>query len=272
MKTDKRADEDNSVWRFIIQITVFLEGFVQVEESPLLFNFVTMNHCNDDVQVCNAVPEKIILNNQRKERRIQQQIPSHAIVLDYDDTIFPSTWFSQLCSYATCLTSEMARELKRVDERASMLIKYALEYSPVVIITNSEEGWVQESARLYLPCVYLLLERVTIISARSRYESVYPRACEKWKELTFDEELSQLIPQNCEHFSVLSIGDSLHEREAAFAFGKSNDNVIVKSIKMIECPSPSQLATEQELITNALKSMILSRESLDLKLSIQPSL
>ena len=231
-----------------------------------------MSHITEDVQVGSAIPEDIILENKRKERRLHQHIPSHSIVLDYDDTLFPSSWFSQLLTYASCLTHEMEIELNRVDECASRLILEALTYSSVVIITNAEEGWVQESAKHYLPRVSHLLKWVTVVSARTRYEDKYQLECGKWKEMTFQDELPKLMPPNCEHFSILSIGDSLHDREAAIAFGKSASNVTVKSIKMIECPSPSQLATEQELIANALSSMVLSRDSLDLKLSVQPSI
>ena len=53
------------------------------------------------------------------------------------------------------------------------------------------------------------------------------------------------------------------------AYGHENPNSLVKSIKLIEVPSPSHLATQQDLIRNNLHTMIYSTDKLDYKLSIQ---
>jgi hypothetical protein len=43
------------------------------------------------------------------------------------------------------------------------------------IITNAAEGWVEASAEKFLPRVFEELEKgITIISARSKYEDLYP--------------------------------------------------------------------------------------------------
>ena len=47
----------------------------------------------------------------------------------------------------------------------------AKEYGHVYIVTNATDGWVERTARCYLPKVYeAIQEDVKIISARSKYE------------------------------------------------------------------------------------------------------
>lgn len=43
------------------------------------------------------------------------------------------------------------------------------------IITNAAEGWVQMSAKRFLPRTYAELKsEITIISARTKFEKLYP--------------------------------------------------------------------------------------------------
>ena len=65
---------------------------------------------------------------------------------------------------------------------ADDLLVKAKQFGRVYIVTNAAEGWVQLSAHRFLPKVYqTLLNDVTIISARTKYEKLYPRNYQKWK-------------------------------------------------------------------------------------------
>lgn len=58
----------------------------------------------------------------------------------------------------------------------------------VYIVTNAAEGWVQLSAKRFLPLVNAEIQTgITIISARERYEKLYPRNYQKWKVEAFLE-------------------------------------------------------------------------------------
>ena len=50
----------------------------------------------------------------------------------------------------------------------------AVNYGKTFIITNAAEGWVQFSALKFMPSVAPILEKITIISARTKYESHFP--------------------------------------------------------------------------------------------------
>ena len=51
------------------------------------------------------------------------------------------------------------------------MLELAVKYGKVYIITNAAEGWVEFSAAKFMPDVLPVLDKVTIISARTKYES-----------------------------------------------------------------------------------------------------
>ena len=56
------------------------------------------------------------------------------------------------------------------------------------IITNAAEGWVQMSGRRFLPRVYAELKSdITIISARTKFEKLFPQDYQEWKISAFLE-------------------------------------------------------------------------------------
>ena len=61
-------------------------------------------------------------------------------------------------------------------------------FGRVYIVTNAAEGWCEISAARFLPKVLESLRSdITIISARTRYEKLYPKNYQKWKIEAFLE-------------------------------------------------------------------------------------
>lgn len=214
-----------------------------------------------------------IRDEERLLKRSSSMCPNyeHITIFDFDDTLLPSSWLIQVLQLRGELSDKMKEEMHKLDESAYVLLSTALRFSSVIIITNAEVGWIRSSCSMFMPLFHSLLESVIIVSARSRYEEKYPYDSGKWKELTFRDEIEKLRKEDS-FISLLSIGDSLYERNAALLYGSTNKYSIVKSIKMIDLPTPGQLITQQRLICNALPSMIQSREKLDLKLSVEVSI
>lgn len=67
------------------------------------------------------------------------------------------------------------------------MLEIALGYGKVYIITNAAEGWVEFSCRKFLPQCFFLLTKITIISARAKYEKEFPGDVPKWKINAFLE-------------------------------------------------------------------------------------
>jgi hypothetical protein len=83
---------------------------------------------------------------------------------------------------------------------ASRSLSAASQYGHVIIITNSDEGWVEHSAQTFLPALVPYLKNYTIISARARFQKLYPSRPLCWKAAAFAHEVTG-------HFASLT-GDS----------------------------------------------------------------
>lgn len=68
------------------------------------------------------------------------------------------------------------------------MIQQSKKLGKTYIVTNAAEGWVELSAKRFLPLVCKEIENdVEIISARARYEKLFPRNFQKWKVEAFLE-------------------------------------------------------------------------------------
>jgi hypothetical protein len=74
-----------------------------------------------------------------------------------------------------------------LDTAAVELIIKSKKFGKTYIVTNAAEGWVELSARRFMPKVNAELKDIEIISARTRYEKLYPRNYQKWKVEAFLE-------------------------------------------------------------------------------------
>ena len=57
-----------------------------------------------------------------------------------------------------------------VGRAAEKCLTAAAKYGEVIIITNSDDGWVDYSAETYVPNLLPVLPNYRIVSARTRYE------------------------------------------------------------------------------------------------------
>lgn len=65
----------------------------------------------------------------------------------------------------------------------------------VILITNSDEGWVQFSAEKYCPKLLPVVAKYRIVSARTRYEKFYPGQPLCWKAAAFAHEVNEIYEQ-----------------------------------------------------------------------------
>ena len=81
------------------------------------------------------------------------------------------------------------------------------------IITNAAEGWVEYSAKKYMPNCVKPLEKVKVISARTSYEHQFPGNSHEWKMQAFMLTLKEL--ELGAVTNLLAMGDSKIEMDAA---------------------------------------------------------
>jgi hypothetical protein len=114
-----------------------------------------------------------------------------------------------------------------------------------------------------------MLNKLTIISARSTYEPMFPGSPLKWKYYCFQERINALAaPGSKREKNVLSFGDSHVEREAVRACTRGMTNTRTKSVKFAERPSMEQLRRQIELVTNCFQYIHNHEGDLDLQLTV----
>lgn len=75
-----------------------------------------------------------------------------------------------------------------IDDYASRLLTKSKANGQVLIITNAAEGWVELSAQRFMPKTAKVLRKdIEIISARTKFEKLFPREYQEWKTRAFLE-------------------------------------------------------------------------------------
>lgn len=94
--------------------------------------------------------------------------PNTVIMFDWDDTLLASSFLSARGYRVDCPESPATiddaadlAQLRAQEQCVCALLKLALSYGTVNIVTNAEIGWVELSAAKFMPSVLPLLERVT---------------------------------------------------------------------------------------------------------------
>lgn len=175
----------------------------------------------------------------------------------------------------------------------------------MIIITNSDEGWVKYSAERFVPRLVPVIDKYRIISARTRYERFYPNHPLCWKAAAFAHEVNELyetssagsdnaseksydsleltdvssasedslVPQQPPKAvfgaqrEIVSFGDSMEERTAV-RIVSNQLCAIPKSVMFLPSPSPLQIIGQLLMLTDYMKYVCDSETSLDLEISL----
>jgi len=144
---------------------------------------------------------------------------SAMIIFDWDDTILPSSFVDKAqADNLNELPQQYHGIFREIEICAEKCLAAAAKHGEVIIITNSDEGWVKYSAERYLPNLIPVLKSYRIISARTRYEKFYPNQPLCWKAAAFAHEVN-------EHFCSLEEARDLLDRECGHVAGKFDDSV-----------------------------------------------
>eukprot|EP01068_Selenidium_serpulae_P004499 Selendium_serpulae@DN3600_c0_g1_i2.p1 len=163
------------------------------------------------------------------------------------------------------MNAKQLEAMEAIQRHGKNLLEIAMKLGRVFIITNAMEGWVQYSAKKYLPELYPVLEKhVTIVSARSHFEESFPGMYQKWKIEAFldiRKDLKNEIITN-----LVSVGDSTMEMEAVQYLGNQFSQALVKTIKFRDSPSPDELAKQLELVGQKFERICLNAKNLKIGL------
>ena len=207
---------------------------------------------------------------------------STVTVLDWDDTLMPSTWLKEQGLTSTALadkfgiTKEMVDACEEVAPHVERVIKKAQEYGKVFIITNGVHGWVEKSCEIFMPSIRNLVLSLPIISAADLYR-YFSKDPISWKRMTFRRDLLDRAFGGMPRANrvVISIGDGYAEQEAArnlMAIGSYSQVGLlsVRCLKIVECSSPAILIRQLDEICQILPSLATQSGDFDLQWNTVP--
>lgn len=166
------------------------------------------------------------------------------IIFDWDDTLLPTTYLTPKDSniFSIGLLEDTKENLEKLENKVVKILETSISKAKVFIITNAQQGWVEFSCKTYIPKVAPLLEKVTIISARSKYEKQYPLGVNEWKIHAFME--TKAILEKGVVTNIICIGDSQIEIEAGHRLYDEFPQARIKTIKLKANPSLKDLNKE----------------------------
>jgi len=194
-------------------------------------------------------------------------------VLDYDDTLVPSSWLTtkgfKMTKHLCGITPEMLDACGKVAEHTAALINAAKRYGKVVIVTNATREWVVLASKTFMPTISDIILSLPIFSAAELYEH-QTSSPTIWKKLAFQNDvLRTAFPVQPAMRTVISIGDSEAERQALKYIQSlaDPDSMLTKSVKFKERPTPEVLIQQLIVTLEGLHMIATTPESLDLQMT-----
>jgi hypothetical protein len=163
---------------------------------------------------------------------------------------FPKgTWLFDAVDLINC------KELNIVAGLACETLRVAKEHGIVVLVTSSEQGWIERTCQKFLPTLYPQLDNVRLISARTSYASATAVLPAEWKLCAFENESKRVFGDRLQdptkRKNIVSIGDGPDERHALLQLAGSLQNCLPKSLKLVEHPDVEQICKQHTLIQSA---------------------
>mmetsp|Transcript_9891 Transcript_9891/g.8402 ORF Transcript_9891/g.8402 Transcript_9891/m.8402 type:complete len:121 (-) Transcript_9891:9-371(-) len=103
-----------------------------------------------------------------------QKPPQHqtVIIFDWDDTLLCTSYLNLRAGQQQNrqdISKSVQKHLTNISTTDSKLLEMAMAHGETFIITNAMKGWVEYSARKYVPELLPTLRKVRIISARTAF-------------------------------------------------------------------------------------------------------
>jgi hypothetical protein len=190
------------------------------------------------------------------------------IILDWDDTLFPTTWVTRngINLMASTNRDQYVVYFKELDRVLSRLLKKMNTYGKILIVTNALPVWVNVSS-VVLPKTYHVMKNIRVISAREKYSKTTGSAT-KWKEHAFKNEVMDEITHN-EFLNIISVGDAEYEYKALISLNKyiKKTHKVLKAVRLMKEPSHDILIDQLEVLTNAFPTIYKKYGHMDMKFS-----
>jgi len=175
---------------------------------------------------------------------------TNIFIIDWDDTLFPTTWVNQ--NSINLSDEDSIKDYKlyfiELDRTVSTFLENLRKVGQIFIVTNANIKWIKACIAVLTSTRKIIMEAdIRIVSARDMYSSTSSSPTE-WKIKTFKDILNSIVLRisdklQCNMFlNIISLGDANYEYAALislddyFKSNIKNINYLLKSIKFIEKP------------------------------------
>ncbi|CBJ31802.1 conserved unknown protein [Ectocarpus siliculosus] len=161
-------------------------------------------------------------------------------VFGWDDVLCPTT-HAKLERNSRAESKQERIQLLNVGQSVVRLVRAAQRHGPVVIVTDSHEGWVRGTAELLLPggAAAACLENVEVVSSRDRFAKDFPDQPACWQIAAFSYVTNR----------------HLLSRGATDRFREHHPNVVAKTVSLMEGPTPLELKNQLDLLADKFRLM-----------------
>lgn len=190
------------------------------------------------------------------------------IIFDYDDTLLATNFiYTNKISFDELISKEILDLFNELSIQVLKVLNKAILHGDVAIITNAQDGWIEESSKKLMPSVYefLINKKIKLISARNEMEKTIPDPT-RWKAIIF-QKYFELSYQNKKNINVISFGDNYYDRYALFNLTSSSLN-LKKNIKLLDKPTMNQLINQLVLINKLFDKIITLNKELDVRIEL----
>jgi hypothetical protein len=201
----------------------------------------------------------------KSNHRLQKFCQKNLFILDWDDTLFCTSHFfpNGIIKRAEMQLKKDLENLEKLEKNILKLLEKCLSKGKVYIITNSAPGWVEYSIEEFYPSLKQISKSITIISARGKYEKIFPNNSKKWKIHTFLDIQKKMNLDILTNF--ICIGDSDIEIEASQIFCSNFTDIYLKTVKFKQNPTPDDLNKQINLVIEKFEEIHSQRNNLTIK-------
>ena len=216
---------------------------------------------------------KLVYNCKWNPNQSKTKLTNTLIFFDWDDTLLFTSLLINKNTNSLRLninefTSKELDQIKRLELKIITLFNKAISKGDTYIITNSQPGWVENTAAIFYPCfkdTVLNKGVVKVVSARGLYEKFFPNDVRMWKICAFEQ--IQSIYNVDLVTNIISIGDSFLEIEAGKQLAKYFHYNVVKTLQFNHYTKIDELAFQVELVCDRFDYIVNNAKNWTIKVN-----
>jgi len=185
------------------------------------------------------------------------------IILDWDDTLFPTTWFihNNIDLNESYMKNLYISYFIELDDILYKLLKKLVTLGDVTIITNALIDWINTSSTV-LPKTKKIMEKINIVSARGNFQGKFPNMMD-WKKEAFN------VAKSHKYINVISVGDAHYEYNALISLYNNDNKTLLKSVKFMNEPEHQVLIDQLNVLYDVIPQICNIPSHLDLKFKLK---